>query len=164
MLKNKQKLQQRKQLGMHHEGDRIDENLDNELFKLDNLRRSAELSKLRKETAGYDIKDDDDRPVVPVEGTAFNEEMDVRLSDDEVEDTDLRAAKRGVQAKDESESDKDQSGSEDEEVKPEPKKFKKGKLTPTQLAMAEKLVYSSKTRSELEDWSWNRYTSNDTGN
>jgi hypothetical protein len=168
MLKAKKQLQERKQLGMHHEGDKIEENLDNELFNLSQIQKSIKLAKLRKEFAYKPDKSvGDGKPITVTEKSAFGNDMeiDVNVSDDEVENVDKRAAKRTKNI-DGQYSQTNQEISDDEDVKEEkvkPKKAKKVKLTPVQLAMGEKLIYSSKTRSELEDWSWNRYTNNDTG-
>jgi AdoMet-dependent rRNA methyltransferase SPB1 len=157
MLKNKRKLQERKQLGMHHEGDRIEEDLDNELFNLETLRRSTKLAKLRQKAPYNDKEEDDEKPIEVAADSAFgnDKELGVLLSDEEVEVTDKRAAKRKKAG------EAEQEAQENDEVKQ--KDSKKVRLTPIQLAMGEKLIYSSKTRSELEDWAWNRYTNNDEG-
>jgi len=161
MLKSKRQLQERKQLGMVHENDRIDENLDNELFNLESIRNKMKLSALRSKTIFYNGDDFEEKPIESIEaidGSAFGsgKEFDVKLSDDEIDDGDQRAAKRNQPEPELGEVDV-------EEEKPEEKKVKKVKLTPVMLAMGEKLIYSSKTRSEMEDWAWNRYTNNDTG-
>uniref|UniRef100_A0A0K0EY89 Putative rRNA methyltransferase n=1 Tax=Strongyloides venezuelensis TaxID=75913 RepID=A0A0K0EY89_STRVS len=79
------------------------------------------------------------------EKDTFGDEEKIYHSDDETKlfGEDDRIAKRST----------------DEEKGP---KSKKVKLTPQQLALGEELIYSSKRRSQLEDWAWNRYTNNDT--
>uniref|UniRef100_A0A1I7X4I1 Ubiquitin-like domain-containing protein n=1 Tax=Heterorhabditis bacteriophora TaxID=37862 RepID=A0A1I7X4I1_HETBA len=77
----------------------------------------------------------------------FAKEMD--FVEDEYEDEDHRVAKR--------EPERTILG---EDLQPQKKKRR---LTPEQLAMAEKLIYSSKSSRELEEWGWNRYANNDEG-
>uniref|UniRef100_A0AC35UB18 Putative rRNA methyltransferase n=1 Tax=Rhabditophanes sp. KR3021 TaxID=114890 RepID=A0AC35UB18_9BILA len=74
----------------------------------------------------------------------FDEEDDICNSDEETEflGENSNVAKRGKNEPN------------------EPKK-KKLKLNPAQLALGEEMIYSSKKRSQLEDWAWNRYTFND---
>jgi len=51
----------------------------------------------------------------------------------------------------------------DSDDEPPAKKKRGVVLTPEELAMGEAMIHSSKTRKDLEDWAWNRYTNNDEG-
>ncbi|CAD5223344.1 unnamed protein product [Bursaphelenchus okinawaensis] len=69
------------------------------------------------------------------------EVTDVYRSDEEIDETDERVTKR------------DGDG----------QMIKKRRLTPAQLAMGERLIHSSRSRKDVEDWAVNRYTFNDEG-
>ncbi|KAH7730744.1 Protein H06I04.3 a [Aphelenchoides avenae] len=111
------------------------------------MKRTMNKDKLHANTVSFDDaakpkeSDDEEETTKP---SAFKNDQETLPSDDEAEDGDRRAAKR-------------KNGEKDVPEK------KKRRLTPEQLAMGELMIYSSKTRKDLEDWAWNRYASNDTG-
>ncbi|KAI6206476.1 Ribosomal RNA methyltransferase RrmJ FtsJ and Spb1 domain containing protein [Aphelenchoides besseyi] len=218
MLKNKKRLQERKQLGMHHDGDQIDA-VDNELFNLTAIRKALKRNQLRKEAyrkanlplkeaegseqseseEDEDLMDDEDRhfeaDIIENEEEELPETMskildeyrlkgqqrleepkdeetevseeDEDFGDSEDEKPDIKQPLSSFGAEiDVDVSDDEQTGDENLRVKrkledADEKPTKKIKLTPMELAMAEKMIHSTKTRSELEDWAWNRYTNND---
>uniref|UniRef100_A0A1I7RXD8 Putative rRNA methyltransferase n=1 Tax=Bursaphelenchus xylophilus TaxID=6326 RepID=A0A1I7RXD8_BURXY len=84
----------------------------------------------------------DKKPTEPPKSSFANgDTTDIYRSDEELDETDERIAKR------------DEEGPA----------AKKRRLTPAQLAMGERLIHSSRSRKDVEDWAINRYTFNDEG-
>ncbi|KAI1729350.1 ftsJ-like methyltransferase domain-containing protein [Ditylenchus destructor] len=132
------------------EGDEEEENLDT-IAK--HMKGKMSKKQLHKNTVSFDeesktVKQDDVKPEKPNEQTSMEMSSDESSEDeyDDVTEGGLYVRKRKADLKAQIE-----------------KNAKKPKhLTPEQLAMGELMIYSSKTRRDVEDWGWNRYANNDT--
>jgi AdoMet-dependent rRNA methyltransferase SPB1 len=124
--------------------DAIERHMDKEDLH-SNTVTFADKNEKKKKRAAFEDDEFDTKEKIEADSDeeGFTKEEDVYRSDEEYDEGDQRASKRKGKAL----------------AEPPAKKIR---LTPEELAMGELMIYSSKTRRDLEDWGWNRYSSNET--
>nr|CAD2136657.1 unnamed protein product [Meloidogyne enterolobii] len=185
LLKEKQKLNERRKLNMIHDGDEPTIGEDFEIFSLKTIQKAVMKAKARALAAadavssGKNIMLDSDNDLEEDEAKEENDGSDGNVSTSDDEDDEMDAQnftenhKKQItnlennQKKDEdilseNEWNDDKMESDiNEENEGNENSIQKKKLTPLQLAIGEQMIYSKKRSRDIEDWAWNRHTNND---
>uniref|UniRef100_A0A1I8B544 Putative rRNA methyltransferase n=1 Tax=Meloidogyne hapla TaxID=6305 RepID=A0A1I8B544_MELHA len=181
LLKEKQKLNERRKLNMIHDGDEPTIGEDFEIFSLKTIQKAVMKAKSRalaaaeavsngknimlnsdsedeeKEENGENVSTDDedlsDEPDAH-NVTENNKKQFTNMENDQKNDEE-------IPSENEWDDDDKMENYDNEENGNNEKSIQKKKLTPLQLAIGEQMIYSKKRSRDIEDWAWNRHTNND---
>ncbi|KAF7630868.1 putative rRNA methyltransferase [Meloidogyne graminicola] len=179
LLKEKQKLNERRKLNMVHDGDQPTIGDDFELFSLKTIQKAViKVKALAAAEAVRSGKKLLNSQVENLEEDVNNNKSDISINDDEENEVQVvnkfpEKQKADVEngkindeeliSENEWDDDEKMENDEEENGEDEGKSIQKNKLTPLQLAIGEQMIYSNKRSRDIEDWAWNRHANNDEG-